>query len=106
MRTRMFVGMAVLSIMCQLIPATASSFGECDECRYIPSLGEFWCTVTDCDASDICIDTYDHSYCTLMGSCDGSLPKWLCELYPSSPCAEPLDPPEPQEDGARQNDDS
>lgn len=66
------------------------TIGACEQCRWIPGAypGEWWCTYTDCTASNTCWDVPDHSYCIPSGGCIGTLPKWLCELYPSAPCQE------------------
>jgi hypothetical protein len=81
----------------------AANPGEaCEECRLIPGAypGWWWCTYTDCTASAECLDVPDHSYCIPLGGCTGTLPKWLCALYPSAACQDTADTSLPQDSEA------
>ena len=68
----------------------------CRECTFIVGAypGPWWCTYTDCDGVDACTDALTHnSYCLMIGSCQGTLPKWLC--VPQQGCVDP----EPDDEG-------
>ena len=84
----------VVLVSLSLVAVMAANPGEaCVECTFIPGAypGEWWCTYTDCTASNTCVDVPDHSYCIPWGGCTGTLPKWLCAFYPSAACQDSAD---------------
>lgn len=70
-------------IFAMIIFIAGGTAEACEECTYIITVNQYWCTYTDCSAAEACVT--DHRQCWTAFGCTGSIPAHVCAQYPSAP---------------------